>query len=269
MRLLTLLACLSVFSLPRPARAAELASAAWGPMGHRLVVELAWDYLTPTTRQAVGSLLGGQSLAAASTWADSIRNIRRDTGPLHYVNLPAGEQAWHPERYCRGGACVVGAVEKYRAILADRSAPAAERAEALRFLIHFVADMHQPLHVGDRGDRGGNDVQVTWQGRRTNLHAVWDTDLLRAWAPSEGRYLRTLRRRIARMSEEERGQAASGSVPGWAMDGNLTSGEVAYRLPPGRVLGSDYLRSAGAVMDLALVNAGLRLARLLNEALGS
>lgn len=268
MRLLTVLTCLAVSGFPGPARASELASAAWGPMGHRLVVQLAWDYLTPTTRQAVVSLLGGQTLQAASTWADSIRNIRRDTGPLHYVNLPAGERAWHPERYCRAGACVVGAVEKYRAILADRSAPTAERAEALRFLLHFVADMHQPLHVGDRGDRGGNDVPVLWRGRQTNLHAVWDSDLLRAWAPSEGRHFRALRRRMARMSEEERRQAASGSVPGWAMDGNLTSGEVAYRLPPDRVLGSDYLRSAGAVMDLAFIHAGLRLARLLNEALG-
>jgi hypothetical protein len=265
MRLLTILLLVSASAIP--ARATDLGISKWGAMGHRLVVEIAWDHLTPAARAAAVSLLGGQSPGDASVWADSIRSFRRDTGPLHYVNLPAGERAWHPEKYCRSGDCVVGAVEKYQAILANRTAPAAERAEALRFVMHFVGDMHAPLHVGDRGDRGGNDVSVTWRGRKTNLHAVWDTDLLRAWAPSEGSYLKTLRRRIARMSPEDRAQAASGSIAGWAMDGNAISGEVVYRLPPGNDLGPEYLRSAGPVMDLAIVNAGLRLARLLNQAL--
>jgi hypothetical protein len=264
MRLLTTF--LLALASATPARA-DLGDARWGAMGHRLVVEIAWDHLTPAARAAAVSLLGGQSLGDASSWADSIRGSRRATGPLHYVNLPAGELAWHPERYCRNGDCVVGAVERYQAVLANRSAPPAERAEALRFVMHFVGDLHQPLHVGDRGDRGGNDVSVTWRDRKTNLHAVWDTDLLRAWAPSEGNYLRTLRRRVARMSPEQRKQAASGSIAGWAMDGNATSGEVAYHLPPGNVLGPEYLRSAGPVMDLAIINAGLRLARLLNQAL--
>lgn len=265
MRLLTTLLLVSASAIP--VRAADLATSKWGAMGHRLVVEIAWDHLTPTARAAALSLLGGQSLGNASVWADSIRNSRRETGPLHYVNLPAGERAWHPEQYCRRGECVVGAVEKYQAILADRTAATADRAEALRFVMHFVGDMHAPLHVGDRGDRGGNGVSVTWRGRKTNLHAVWDTDLLRAWAPSEGSYLKTLRRRIVRMSPEEQVRAASGSIAGWAMDGNGISGEVVYRLPPGNDLGSAYLRSAGPVMDLAIINAGLRLARLLNQAL--
>ncbi|MBS1240983.1 MAG: nuclease [Gemmatimonadetes bacterium] len=265
MRLLTTV--LIAAAAASPAHATGLGTAGWGAMGHRLVVEIAWDYLTPTARASAVALLGGQSIGSASVWADSIRGSRRETGPMHYVNLPAGERAWHPERYCRNGDCVVGAVEKYQAILADRSAPTADRAEALRFVMHFVGDMHQPLHVGDRGDRGGNDVAVTWRDRKTNLHSVWDTDLLRAWAPSEGNYLRALRRRVARMSPAERDQAASGSVVGWAMDGNATSGEVAYRLPPGNALGPEYLRSAGPVMDLAIIHAGLRLARLLNQAL--
>lgn len=264
-----LLTTLLLASAPAAAPVAfDHAAARWGAMGHRLVVEIAWDHLTPDTRAAVSALLAGQPLGAASVWADSIRSSRRDTGPLHYVNIPAGASAWNAARYCPDGACVVGAVEKYRTILADRSAPAADRAEALRFLLHFVGDMHQPLHVGDRGDRGGNDVKVTWRDRSTNLHAAWDGDLLRAWAPSEGRYLKSLRQRIARMSAAERAAAAEGSVAGWAMDGTATSRDVVYRLPPGNALDSEYLRRAGPAIDLALIHAGLRLARLLNEALG-
>lgn len=265
MILLTTLILAAVPSSVAPAT--SLAAARWGAMGHRLIVEIAWDHLTPATRAAVSSLLAGQPLGSAATWADSIRPGRRATGPLHYVNLPAGSAAWHPERYCPGGACVVGAVEKYRAVLAERSASTADRAEALRFVLHFVGDLHQPLHVGDRGDRGGNDVTVTWRDRQANLHSVWDSGLLEAWALTEGRYLATLRRRVARMAAEERTAAASGSVAGWAMDGNAVSAEVVYRLPPGNRLGSDYLRRAGPAIDLAIINAGLRLARLLNEAL--
>lgn len=242
-------------------------AARWGALGHRIVVTLAWDHLSPRTREAVARLLGDMSLADASTWADRIRNERRESGPWHYVNIPVQSSAWDSAAWCRGGDCVVGAIGRYRKVLADAAAPTAERAEALRFLLHFVGDMHQPLHVGDRGDRGGNDLRVTWRGRDTNLHSVWDTDLLTAWSLSEGRYTQALRRRIQRMRPEERQQLASGSVEGWAMDGAAISRNVVYRLPGDGVIPDDYLRSAGPVLDLVLIQAGLRLARVLNEAL--
>lgn len=242
-------------------------AAAWGAMGHRIVAQIAWDQLTPAARKAVTDLLEGEPLAEAATWADRIRSERRETGPLHYVNVPAGSAAWDSVRWCKDGACVVGAVNRYRDILADRNRPKADRAEALRFLIHFVGDMHQPLHVGDRGDRGGNDVKVLWRGKETNLHAVWDTDLLVAWAPSEGSYLRTLRRGVQRMRPETRRAAESGSVEGWAMDGTALAAQVVYQAVPGTDPGPAYLRAAGPVLDLTLTRAGLRLAALLNAAL--
>jgi hypothetical protein len=240
---------------------------AWGPMGHRLVAQLAWDGLTPRARHEVTRLLDGESLADAALWADRIRQDRRDTSPLHFVNIPAGAPAYDPDRYCRQDRCVIGAVEKYRQVLADSAAPRADRREALRFLLHFVGDLHQPLHVGDKGDRGGNGLSVTWRGKSENLHALWDSGLLEAWAPSEGGYLKTLRKNVQRMPAAQRAGVAAGSVVGWAMEGNALAANVAYQARPGESLGSAYLRAAGPVLDLAIARAGLRLARMLNEAL--
>jgi hypothetical protein len=233
-----------------------------------VVVELAWDHLNPRARGAVTALLAGESLGDASVWADRIRNERRETAPWHYVNIPAGARAWDSAAWCRDGRCVVSAVTRFRTVLSDPGASQAARAEALRYLLHFVGDLHQPLHVGDRGDRGGNDVKVRWRGKETNLHAVWDSDLLTAWSVSEGRYLQTLRGRIQRMTPEERGRIASGSVEGWTLDGGSFSRDVVYRVPAGGEIPPEYLRAAGPVLDLVLIQAGLRLARVLNEALG-
>ena len=240
---------------------------AWGSMGHRLVAQLAWDGLTPRARSEITRLLDGESLADAAVWADRIREDRRDTSPLHYVNIPAGAPAYDADQYCRQDRCVIGAVEKYRRILGDSAAPRADRREALRFLLHFAGDLHQPLHVSDKGDRGGNSLAVTWRGRSENLHTLWDSGLLEAWAPSEGGYLKTLRKNVQRMSGEQRASVAAGSVAGWAMEGNALAARVAYQARAGDILGSDYLRAAGPVLDLTISRAGLRLARMLNEAL--
>lgn len=235
-------------------------------MGHRIVVQLAWDWMTPRTREAVRGLLAGESLAEASVWADRIRATRRSTGPLHFVNIPVGSASYDSAAVCPGGRCVVSAVAEAAAGLTRPGRPEAERGEALRFLLHFLGDLHQPLHVSDRGDRGGNEVRVVWRGRTTDLHALWDDHLLGAWSLSEGRYLARLRAVLRRMSPAERREAASGSVAGWAMDGNVVAGRVVYRIPAGDVNHPSYIRAAGPVLDLQLTRAGLRLARLLNEA---
>src|SRR5690349_6886376 len=148
--------------------------ARWWDLGHRVVARIAETRLTPHTRAAVRDILGGQSLADASVWADNIRQYRHDADKLHYVNIPLRDTVYLPERHCPAGQCVIAAIEQDRQVLADPAASPDQRAEALRFLIHFVGDLHQPLHVADDGDRGGNDRPVTFLGHATNLHKVWD-----------------------------------------------------------------------------------------------
>ena len=105
-------------------------------------------------------LLGGQDIREASLWADQVRGQRRNTTPLHYVNIPLSAAAYDSASQCPGGSCIIAAIAEERRMLADSARSIVERSEALRFLIHFLGDLHQPLHVSDNGDRGGNDTQV-------------------------------------------------------------------------------------------------------------
>jgi len=152
---------------------------AWGGQGHQALAELAWQRLTPKARAAVSQLLAlepGQTLGSIASWADTIRDPL--TAPWHYVNFPRGDCHYKAERDCPDGHCVVRAIEQQEAILAAPG-PEEERLRALKFVVHFVGDIHQPLHAGYRDDRGGNKFQLRAFMRGSNLHAVWDSGLLR------------------------------------------------------------------------------------------
>lgn len=160
---------------------------AWGPSGHRIVAQLAEQQLSSATLVQVRRLLastGDRSLADVATWADDLRDDRsqravwRVTSTLHFVNFTSSACHYDPPRDCADGRCVVGAIETYARILGDPSRSERERAAALRFVVHFVADAHQPLHAGYRHDRGGNRYQVLLNGHGSNLHAIWDTPVL-------------------------------------------------------------------------------------------
>ena len=157
---------------------------AWGPHGHQLVATIAADALQPKARREVERLLGDRAdlaMREASTWPDTIRDQPRyrDTGPWHYNNFPRSQCQFRRQRDCRAGRCLVAAIERFVAVLADPKLEDRKRAEALRFLIHFVGDIHQPLHAGWGDDRGGNDFQVRVGRSGRNLHSLWDDYLLR------------------------------------------------------------------------------------------
>lgn len=167
------------------AAALPLSALAWGPHSHELVAEIAARHLDSAPRRKVERLLGDRADLAMrefSTWADRIREQPkfRDTASLHYVNFPRDDCHFVATKHCRGGRCVVAAIDKYVAQLADLSASDGDRADALAFVIHFVSDIHQPLHAGWSDDRGGNDVQVRVGRKGSNLHAFWDDALARS-----------------------------------------------------------------------------------------
>ena len=152
---------------------------AWGAQGHTVVATLAWQGLQPKARQEVARLLAlepGQTLESVSAWADEHRSAA--TGAWHYVNFPRGTCSYEPLRDCPDGPCVVAAIELQQAVLASR-ADDGERLKALKYLVHLVADVHQPLHAGYADDRGGNQFQLRAFMRGSNLHALWDSGLLR------------------------------------------------------------------------------------------
>jgi hypothetical protein len=154
---------------------------AWGKTGHRVIGQIAEPYLTPAARAGVKSILGVETMAEASNWPDFMRSDPSDfwqhtAGPWHYVTVPTGKT------YAAVGAPPEGdaatALKRFSATLQDPKASLADRQLALRFIIHIVGDLHQPLHAGNGKDKGGNDVRVTFEGRSTNLHAVWDSGLI-------------------------------------------------------------------------------------------
>ncbi len=243
---------------------AHVHGARWWDLGHRIVARLAELRLTPRARAAVRDILDGQSLPDASVWADNIRQYRHDADPLHYVNIPLRDTVYDPARHCPGGRCIVAAIEHDRQVLADAAAAPADRAEALRFLVHFMGDLHQPLHVADDGDRGGNQRPVTLLGHATNLHAVWDGELLDSSGVDQESYFASLRRQ---MMSFDLAALERGTVADWAMEGHRIAVEDAYRLPLDGRLGRAYVQANRPVVDRALIAAGVRLAKVLNGAL--
>lgn len=260
--------------MPSPLRflaaALLLAPAAfgWGREGHRLAAAIAALHLSPQAQAGVARLLQpGETLESISTWADEIRPQRKETSTWHYINLPVASPRGPWEPYCPDSGCVVRVVSEMQARLADPSLPSAARAEALKFLVHFTADLHQPLHAGDQADRGGNDLHVVFRNRPTNLHSLWDTPLVDAALAQPG-----LRQRLTRRAARaERRRLEQGTPADWAWQAHDVSRDSAYApLPAARpaLLDDGYLRHAAPAVELQLRRAGLRLARLLNEALG-
>ena len=247
---------------------------AWGVEGHEIVAHIAAHELTGQARSQVEALLGGDAETAivqVSTWADEIRRSRPNTAPWHFVDIPIGSAGYDRGRDCRNDNCVVAQIEREKSILADRQLLSAARAEALRFLIHFVGDIHQPLHAADNGDHGGNEVRVMLGPRRTNLHAAWDTDLVRSLGADSTAVTNTLATQITPTKKRE---WQAGNTVGWANESfRLASAEIYAKLPGAGgtaapvVLPTSYASSEKAIVSVQLEKAGVRLAWVLNEVL--
>ncbi len=153
---------------------------AWGANGHRILAAIAQRHLTDQARQAIAQILGGQSLARVANWGDDVRSDPRWSclTPFHFVTVPTGGHYPDPEHETWADADAVRAVYYLAQSLIGSAEHPAEPAEALRFLVHVVGDLHQPLHVGRGCDRGGNDLMVSFFGDERRFHSVWDSGLI-------------------------------------------------------------------------------------------
>ncbi|MDH3290965.1 MAG: S1/P1 nuclease [Gemmatimonadota bacterium] len=245
-------------------RAREL----WGLNGHRIIATIAERHLTPPARARIQGLLGPRSLAQISNWADWYRGTPEGsrTAPWHYVNIPTGEAYRETEFEVPGD--LVQALRYNERLLADPARTADERAMALKFLVHFIGDTHQPLHAGLASDRGGNLVGVKWFGTPSNLHSVWDTHLLEHQALSYSEYVDFLDRATA---AEMRDWLASGYVD-WIEESRLVREDVYSRLGVTEEqvpdLRWDFVNEMTPIMERRLLQAGIRLAGVLNRVLG-
>jgi nuclease S1 len=246
-------------------------ASAWGPLGHRLTGRLAERHLNPKARAAIMALLEpGESLADASLWADDHRRDVKGSGPWHYVDVPLDQERYddkfsgpEPEK-----GYIVPKIREFRAILKDPARPLAERRLALRFLIHLVEDLHMPLHVGDNHDRGGNDTQVQFFDQGSNMHRVWDSNIIERAEHDQDRWFADL---IAMDTEEARTKVMGGTVEDWATE-SLLLARRAYQDPAtgqkiksGHKLADAYQAANLPLARERLYRAGIRLAMLLNQ----
>lgn len=237
-----------------------LIAQAWGAAGHRLVADIAYQSLPSSTRTKVDSLLAvdpGATLPSISTWADEVRSP--NTAAWHYVNFERGSGCHFDEgTNCPGGQCVVGAIEHQLEILAS-SRPASERFKALKWVVHLVADAHQPLHAGFADDKGGNLLQLRAFGRGSNLHAIWDGGMIQNWPGGLG----ALREHLL-----EAGDAPQDALPPrrWVEESCRIASDSEF-YPEGRFITEHYVNRWGRPMASRLRIAADRLARVLQGAL--
>ncbi len=242
---------------------------AWGPHGHRIATRIAVARLSPAARAAVREILHpGDTLVGESDWADHDgHNAVPGSAPWHYVNVPISAPRYDA-RFCQNGNCVVDKIKHYRTVLADRKASKSDRARALLFLVHFIEDVHQPLHVGDKKDNGGNLTQIQFLGEGVNLHRLWDSTLISDFSRDDSVWVESIDPLLTRENVED---WSKGSVESWA-DESLQDAKLAYHFPPGSArpiesgdrLGRDYARFALPIIRLRLAQAGVRVANELN-----
>lgn len=230
---------------------------ALGADGHRTVALIADAQLTTTARTELQRLLNrepGATLASISTWADEHKNPT--TARWHYVNFPRGDCTYMAKRDCPDGNCLVGVIQRQVEIL-ESNASDAKRLVALKYLIHLVGDVHQPLHSGYPDDKGGNKYQVRFSGRGTNLHALWDTGLIRNLNEEP----EVLAARLLRSNLVV--QAGEFNPVGAAQESCKIVAQPDFY--PGRRVGTNYTNHFTPVAEQRLATAGARLAGLLNQ----
>ena len=247
---------------------------AWGADGHRIVAQLADKQLSPNARAEVERLLSlepGATLETVSTWADEVRSP--STAAWHYVNFPRGGACdFAAVPLCIDGMCVVSAIERQAAVLASGASDEV-KLKALKYITHFVADVHQPLHAGYAEDRGGNRFQVQAFGRGTNLHAVWDSALIANWPGGRSALLAAAAAAAeagAGSAVEKGGGGAGGRVGAarWAEEScRIVSSGGFY--PAGHKLDAEYAQRWAPALAHQLASSGRRLADLLSSAFGA
>ena len=255
----------------------------WGNVGHETVAYIAEKNLSLATLEKLKPLLNGETLEEISTWADTYKRNHKNTGPWHYIDLPVRENILEndlPKYYSQKGhddANIVSQLENEVKTLKDESAPMKDRQVALKFLVHFVGDIHMPLHCSDDNDRGGNEKKVKYfspksmkgRGHTTNLHSLWDNLIEVKAAESYSEYGEELNHKIGQRNKLK---WQSGTFEDWAFESYSIAKEVIYAdMPAGpaeKSLPKNYHHKMRKIADEQIEKAGVRLAYVLEGIFG-
>lgn len=234
---------------------------AWGNTGHRVVGEVAAKNIKKKTARKIAKLLQHETLASASTFGDDIKSDKRFDAfnDWHYEDFEFGKK--HEESNYHDGQLVKGidfCIQKIK----DKNASKEDKVFYLKFLLHLVGDLHQPLHVGDKNDKGGNDIKLQWFGKPTNLHRVWDEDMINQYGMS----YTELSNNLPYKTKQEKKIIISGTVMDWMYESQKIAFTQIYpSVKPDEKLFYKYNYDYFEITKNQLEKAGLRLAKILDE----
>ena len=235
----------------------------WGATGHRVVGKVATQYLTKKAKRNLAEILDNSSLAEVSNWMDDIKSddAYRHAYDWHWVTIPPGKSYQEADKNKNGD--VIATINRLTEELKAGGLTKQKEAEHVKMLVHLVGDIHQPLHVGTGEDKGGNDVKVKWFRENSNLHRVWDSNMIdsKQYSYSE------LAEIVSNVSKEQVKAWQNSTVMDWANE-SIALREQVYDIPESKRLGYRYRYDNWDTVELRLVQAGVRLAALLNDIYG-
>ena len=236
----------------------------WGKTGHRVVGEIADSYLSKKAEKEISNLLNGHSLAFVANFGDDIKSDHQydSFGPWHYVNFPFGEKYETYPKSEKGD--IIQGINKCISVLKDKKSAEEDKVFYLKMLVHFMGDLHQPLHIGLAEDKGGNDFQVRWFSDGTNLHSVWDSKMIDSYEMSYTEFAAN----TDVLSKQQVEAIKKGTVLDWMYDSRRLCENIYEHTEIGEKLGYNYMYDYTNKLRSQLQKGGIRLAGLLNEIFG-
>jgi len=233
----------------------------WGATGHRTVGKIADSYLKGKTKRKIAEILDGQSLALVSTYGDDIKSDKRynEFYTWHYVNMPFGNKYEDSEKHPNGD--LVTGIEKCKEIILDEKSSKEDKAFYLKLLVHFMGDLHQPMHVGRAEDKGGNTIQVRWFSDGTNLHSTWDSKMINHYDMT----YTELADNSDEISKEQVKFLQKGTIVNWVNETQQLAIKTYASVEVGEKLGYNYMYENFGLVRSQLQKGGIRLAKVLND----
>jgi len=230
----------------------------WGKTGHRIIGKIAEENLTPEAKAQIIQLFGHSDLARIANWADEIKSDPKwkHASDWHYCTILDGHEYEGPE----AGGRAVQKVQEFSDLLKKESIGPDDQMDVLRFIVHIVGDLHQPLHVGNGTDRGGNDVKVTWFRDETNLHSVWDSKMIDHMQYSYTEYAQQIQ---LSLTPEQKNAMLNSSIIAFINESRSFHSQV-YDIGDGKLY-YEYVYKNQALMEDRLLKAGYHLAAILND----
>jgi len=233
----------------------------WGKNGHRATGEIAEKHLTRKAKRSIDKILKGQSLAFVSTYADEIKSDKKYNKyySWHYINMDLDQTYEQAEKNPKGD--LVTGINTCIKILNDKNSSDDEKNFHLKMLVHFMGDLHQPMHIGRKEDKGGNSIQVEWFGKGSNLHRVWDTNMIDDWEMS---YIE-LADNADDLSKTQIETIEKGTLIDWVNEVHIVTNEVYNSVEKGENLRYKYSYNHFGTVRTQLQKGGIRLAKVLND----